>query len=66
MKKILGILLVLVFANSAFATLPPNPDGGKKASAKKETPAKKEVKKHKKFDGEKVEGTKPDTPTKKK
>ena len=55
MKKLLSLLIVAVFASTAIASEP----------AKKEAPAKKEVKKHKKFEGEKVEGTKPDTPTKK-
>ena len=38
----------------------------KKAPATASKPAKKEVKKHKKFDGETVATTKPDTPVKKK
>jgi hypothetical protein len=59
MKKILALLIVAVFASTAIAA-------DKKEPAKKPVAAKKEVKKHKKFDGEKVEGTKPDTPAKKK
>jgi len=63
MKKLLIALLAFAFVSVSFAeTASPAP---KKADTKKEAPAKKEVKKHKKFEGEKVEGTKPDTPTKK-
>ena len=55
MKKLLALLIVAAFASTAMAAEPT-----------KKAPAKKEVKHHKKFDGEKVEGTKPDTPAKKK
>ena len=57
MKNLLALLLVAVFASSAMAAEPA-----------KKAPAKKEVKHHKKFDGEKMSDTKPDTvaPKKKK
>jgi hypothetical protein len=56
MKKLLALLIVAVFASTAVA------------ADKKPAPAKKEVKHHKKAEGTKVEGTKPDTvaPKKKK
>jgi len=55
MKKLLALLIVAMFASTAIAT--------EKAKA----PVKKEVKHHKKAEGTKVEGTKPDTaPAKKK
>jgi heat shock protein HslJ len=43
MKKLLALLIVAVFASSAIAAEPT-----------KKAPAKKEVKHHKKFEGEKV------------
>lgn len=52
MKKLLALALVAVFASTSFAAEP---------AKKKAAPAKKEVKHHQKFDGTKVEGTKPDT-----
>jgi len=71
MKKLFALQLAAIYtvcllgtANMAFAeTASPAPN---KTSAKKATPEKKEVKKHQKFEGTKVEGTKPDTPAKKK
>lgn len=60
MKKLLVLLLIAVFAGPVMSV------EKTKEPVKKTAPAKKEVKKHKKFDGQKVEGTKPDTPAKKK
>ena len=54
MKKLLALLIVAVFASTAMA------------ADKKPAPAKKEVKHHKKAEGTKVEGTKPDTAAPKK
>jgi len=62
MKALLTVLLSMSLGIALAETAPAAPH---KADTKKEAPAKKEVKKHKKFEGEKVEGTKPDTPTKK-
>jgi len=56
MKKLLALLVVAVFASSAMAAEP---------AKKKEAPAKKEVKHHKKFEGEKVPEKAP-APAKKK
>lgn len=60
MKNLLTFLLVAVFASTAMAAGP-----AKKAPIKKEAPVKKEIKKHQKFDGEKVPEKAP-TPAKKK
>ena len=59
MKNLLALLLVAVFASSAMAV------EKAKAPVAKAAPVKKEVKKHKKFDGEKVPEKAP-APTKKK
>jgi hypothetical protein len=66
MKKLFALQLAAIYtvcllgtANMAFAeTASPAPN---KTGTKKATPEKKEVKKHQKFEGTKVEGTKPDT-----
>ena len=54
MKQLLAILIALVVAGPAFA------------ADTKPAPAKKEVKKHKKFEGSKVSDAKPTAPVKKK
>jgi hypothetical protein len=54
MKKLLAVLIALAVASPAFA------------ADKKSAPAKKEVKKHKKFEGTKVADDKPTAPVKKK
>jgi hypothetical protein len=54
MKHVLAILVALAVAGPAFA------------ADKKTEPAKKEVKKHKKFEGSKVADDKPKAPAKKK